>query len=277
MLTVSLLLKTVSCAPNAVLPLVVHSRFAEPSAVPPLPGGLSAHVASLPSSTQRLLFLPVGSCLYEPNGTAVFRVVGRIFLPPPPNRIHSWICPLLQALQPVNEAAPRLFSVRKPGWTLAWITLSDKGASGERDDCSGPLLAELVGEHLSLSHEQGFLLPDEPSQLRALVAELALGQGYDLVLTSGGTGLGPRDTTPEALLPLLERRLTGLEHAMFQNGLLHTPLAALSRPLAGTIGRTLTITLPGSQKAVEENLAAVLPLLGHALDKLHGDTTPCGN
>lgn len=273
----SLLVQTVSSVPDAVLPLVPLPRLAELSAAPLLPGGLRAHAASLSLSAQGSVFLPVGSRLYEPDGTALFRVVGRVFLPPPPNQTHSRICPLLQALQLVNEATPRLFSVRKEGWALAWITLSDKGASGDREDRSGPLLAELARKQLPLCHEQGFLLPDEPSQLRALVAELALGQGYDLVLTSGGTGLAPRDTTPEALLPLLERRLSGLEHAIFQTGLRHTPLAALSRPLAGTIGQTLVITFPGSRKAVRENLVALLPMLGHALDKLHGDSIPCGN
>ena len=106
--------------------------------------------------------------------------------------------------------------------------------------------------------------------------ELALGQGYDLILTSGGTGLAPRDTTPEALLPIFERRLPGFEQAMMQASLAKTPTAAISRAVAGTLGRTIVITLPGSRKAVSENLAAILPALGHALEKLHGDPSDCG-
>ena len=120
------------------------------------------------------------------------------------------------------------------------------------------------------------MIPDDPQTLRPLVMELALGQGYDLILTSGGTGLAPRDTTPEALLPIFERRLPGFEQATMQASPAKTPTAAISRAVAGTLGRTIVITLPGSRKAVSENLAAILPALGHALEKLHGDPSDCG-
>ncbi|MFR4119047.1 MAG: molybdenum cofactor biosynthesis protein B [Bilophila wadsworthia] len=156
------------------------------------------------------------------------------------------------------------------------ITLSDKGAAGLRVDESGPLMAADTRAKLPLCHEQGFMIPDDPQTLRPLVMELALGQGYDLILTSGGTGLAPRDTTPEALLPIFERRLPGFEQAMMQASLAKTPTAAISRAVAGTLGRTIVITLPGSRKAVSENLAAILPALGHALEKLHGDPSDCG-
>ena len=106
--------------------------------------------------------------------------------------------------------------------------------------------------------------------------ELSLGQGYDLLLTTGGTGLSPRDATPETLLPLLERRLPGFEQVILAAGLHKTAHAALSRTVAGTLGRTLVLALPGSRRAVEESLAAVLPALPHALEKLHGDMRDCG-
>ena len=149
-------------------------------------------------------------------------------------------------------------------------------AAGLRVDESGPLMAADTRAKLPLCHEQGFMIPDDPQTLRPLVMELALGQGYDLILTSGGTGLAPRDTTPEALLPIFERRLPGFEQAMMQASLAKTPTAAISRAVAGTLGRTIVITLPGSRKAVSENLAAILPALGHALEKLHGDPSDCG-
>ena len=142
--------------------------------------------------------------------------------------------------------------------------------------CAGPLMAADTRAKLPLCHEQGFMIPDDPQTLRPLVMELALGQGYDLILTSGGTGLAPRDTTPEALLPIFERRLPGFEQAMMQASLAKTPTAAISRAVAGTLGHTIAITLPGSRKAVSENLAAILPALGHALEKLHGDPSDCG-
>ena len=227
---------------------------------------------------------------------AVLTVVGRLLLPRPPlprapqgdgeSRFspHTWPCPLLRTLHPL-AAGRRCFTILPPlpgpdgrrSWSLAWITLSDKGAAGLRHDESGSLMAELTRAGLPLHHEQGFLIPDDVNALRALVLELSLGQGYDLVLTSGGTGLSPRDATPEALLPLFDRRLPGFEQAMMTASLAKTPTAALSRAVSGTIGKTIVLTLPGSRKAVRENLEAVLPALPHALEKLHGDPSDCGS
>ena len=133
----------------------------------------------------------------------------------------------------------------------------------------------MVRRAMPLCHEQRFLLPDEPAQLRALALELS-GQGYDLVISTGGTGLSPRDRTPEALIPVLERRLPGFEQAMMAASLHKTPRAALSRALAGTVGETLLFALPGSRRAALENLEAVLEALPHALEKLGGDISDCG-
>ena len=136
-------------------------------------------------------------------------------------------------------------------------------------------MAELVRPILPLCFEQRFLLPDDPDALRALVLELAIGQGDDLIVCSGGTGLTPRDLTPEALLPVLSRRLPGFEQCMMRVSLDKTPYAALSRSLAGTVGTCLVLALPGSVKAVDENLSAVLPAMVHTLAKLHGDASDC--
>ena len=155
------------------------------------------------------------------------------------------------------------------------MTLSDKGFAGLREGESGPALVDMVRRAMPLCHEQRFLLPDEPAQLRALALELS-GQGYDLVISTGGTGLSPRDRTPEALIPVLERRLPGFEQAMMAASLHKTPRAALSRALAGTVGETLLFALPGSRRAALENLEAVLEALPHALEKLGGDISDCG-
>lgn len=141
---------------------------------------------------------------------------------------------------------------------------------------SGPAIAEIIGADLPLCHSQGFLLPDEPGPLRALLTELALGLEYDLICTTGGTGLSPRDIAPQVTAALLDLPLPGFSQAMLAASLAKTPRAALSRAVAGVLGRSIVINLPGSRKAVLENLAAVLPALPHALDKLHGDSADCG-
>jgi molybdenum cofactor synthesis domain-containing protein len=102
-------------------------------------------------------------------------------------------------------------------------------------------------------------------------------QGFDLVVTSGGTGVAPRDITPEVTLAAIERRLPGLETAMMLAALQKTPHAALSRAVAGTLGESIVLNLPGSPKAVRENLAAVVSALPHAIAKLQGDESDCGS
>ncbi|AAS95451.1 molybdenum cofactor biosynthesis protein [Nitratidesulfovibrio vulgaris str. Hildenborough] len=161
------------------------------------------------------------------------------------------------------------------GYALAWVTLSDKGAQGQREDASGPCIAAMVRESIPLRYEQGFMLPDDGAQLRALLTELALVQRYDIIITTGGTGLGPRDVTPEATSAVIEKRLQGFEQAMLAASLAKTPHAVISRALAGTLGGAIIINLPGSRKAVAENLEAVLPALPHALAKLQGDPSDC--
>lgn len=222
--------------------------------------------------------LPVGAVIggYGPR----FRVAGRVFMPGPDRP-----CPLLRALvdwgpdgkgDPSSGSGARALPVTRSGYAAAVVTLSDKGYAGEREDHSGPALLDALHAALPLCHEQRFLLPDDPAALRALVLELAVGQGYDLVVGTGGTGLAPRDLTPEALLPVLDRRVPGFEQAMMQASLAKTPHAALSRALAGTVGACLVLALPGSVRAATENLVAVLPALPHALEKLAGDPADCG-
>lgn len=159
--------------------------------------------------------------------------------------------------------------------SLAWITLSDKGAAGKRTDESGPLIGELVSEQLGLESVQGFIIPDEADALKALLVELSLEQRFDLIVTTGGTGVGERDITPEATLAVIEKRLPGYERAMTAASLSKTPHGAISRAVAGTLGRSLIVNMPGSPKAVAECLEPLLPTLKHTLDKLQGDPTDC--
>jgi molybdopterin adenylyltransferase len=154
--------------------------------------------------------------------------------------------------------------------TAAAITISDKGYAGLREDKSGPLLAELL-------REQGFevmhtaIVPDERDQIAALLRELCDARRVDLVITTGGTGAAPRDVTPEATREVIEREMPGLAELLRWQGYQITPLAVLSRGVAGLRGGTLIINLAGNPKAVREGMTILQPVLAHALQMLKGE------
>lgn len=182
----------------------------------------------------------------------------------------------LSALENCTFAAESSAEVRKDGYSLAWITLSDKGAKGQREDRSGPLIREMAEQALPLSLVRGFVLPDEPGLIKALLTHLCLFLGVDVVLTTGGTGLSPRDFTPEATAAVMDKRLAGMEREMSRVSSEKTPHGMISRAVAGTIAESLVVNLPGSPKAVRENMEVVLPAIAHALGKLQGDSSDCG-
>lgn len=160
-------------------------------------------------------------------------------------------------------------------YRVAILTVSDRSAQGSRADRSGDVIRDLVTAQLDAEIVAYRIVPDEQPAIVAGLREWADAGVADLILTTGGTGLAPRDVTPEATRAVIERDVPGIPEAMRAASLAVTPFAMLSRMVAGTRGRTLIINLPGSPKGVRENLTVVLPALAHGLDKLLGDPNDC--
>ena len=149
-------------------------------------------------------------------------------------------------------------------YTVAVITVSDMGSRGLRQDTSGPAVRAMLEEAgFSVAHTA--ILPDEMEQISAELRDCADRRRIDLIVTTGGTGLSPRDVTPEATRAVLEREIPAIPVAMWMEGLKVTPRAMLSRAVAGIRGSSLLLNLPGSEKAARENLAVVIGALEHGL------------
>ncbi len=161
----------------------------------------------------------------------------------------------------------------RPAYRFGVLTASDKGAAGEREDKSGPAVAEFLapwGDVLDAA-----VVPDDRASLKAALKKMVTA-GLDAVFTTGGTGLSPRDVTPEATLEVVDRLVPGIAEAIRRETAAATPKAMLSRGVAGISGRTLIVNLPGSPKAVRECLEVLAPVLDHALEILTGRGGECG-
>lgn len=154
------------------------------------------------------------------------------------------------------------------------ITASDKGSKGEREDISGRLIKEMMSSN-GYEVKEWKVLPDERAEISKEIINMSDNLKLDLILTTGGTGFSPRDWTPEATLDVIHRQAPGISEAMRYYSLKITPKAMLSRGISGIRGETLIINLPGSPKAVEENLQFILPPLKHGLEILKGIAGEC--
>lgn len=156
--------------------------------------------------------------------------------------------------------------------SVAILTLSDKGSRGEREDLGGPLIREMIR---AIDAEVSYyaIVPDE----KTLIKEKLIGysKSVDLIITTGSTGLSPRDVAPDATLEVIEREIPGIAEAMRMAGLKKTNRAMLSRAVAGVRGKTLIINLPGSPKAVKEGLEAIMDVIPHAVEKIKGNAEDC--
>ncbi len=157
----------------------------------------------------------------------------------------------------------------------AVLTISDKGSRGEREDLSGPAVMEMLG-NIGAEIINYEIIPDDAEVISARIIRLSDETGADLIVTTGGTGVSPRDVTPEATKAVIDRELPGMAEAMRAESLKKTPHAMISRTVCGIRGKTLIINLPGSVKGAKENLAVVLPAIPHAIEKICGSDAECG-
>lgn len=152
----------------------------------------------------------------------------------------------------------------------AVLTVSDRAAAGVYQDESGPAVVEFLRTKLHFEDIATAIVPDDREEIERALLHWVEVDGVQLVLTNGGTGISPRDVTPQATLNVLDYEVSGLAEVMRTASLAKTPMAALSRAVAGVRGQTLIINLPGSPKAVKECLEAILSVIPHALSQLEG-------
>lgn len=158
--------------------------------------------------------------------------------------------------------------------TAGVITVSDKGSRGEREDVSGKEIMRLVKEIPAVVIEYE-IIPDETDIISHKLMDLIDEKKIDLVITTGGTGVSPRDVTPDATLGIIEKEIPGMAEAMRRESSAKTPYGMISRAVVGIRKQSLIVNLPGSPRGAKENFSAILPALKHTIDKIKGDETDC--
>jgi molybdenum cofactor synthesis domain-containing protein len=203
---------------------------------------------------------------------AIFHQTGDCIMP----RVGLFARVLTGGALAVGDAVEIEATVPRSAFQVVVLTLSDRCAARLTQDTAGPAVAALLRASMSAHIYHNEILPDERGPLSERLRHYADGHSIDLVVAVGGTGLSPRDITPEAVREVIERPTPGFDEAMRAASLATTPLAMLSRACSGVRGQTLILSLPGSERAAVENLRAILPALPHGLRKLRGDPEDCG-
>jgi len=158
----------------------------------------------------------------------------------------------------------------------AVITISDKGSRGEREDLSGKEIITLLKDiGAVIAHTE--IIPDEKKRIRDTLIDCADAKSLALIITTGGTGVSPRDVTPDATREVIDKEVPGMAEAMRRVSAAKTPHAMISRAVVGIRGNSLIVNLPGSPRAVRENLTVILPALKHAVEKIRGDDSECAS
>lgn len=164
----------------------------------------------------------------------------------------------------------------KQSYACAILTISDKGALGKRKDTSGPGLAELLENHGSFQVVKRSMIADHKEKIKEILCQWTDDDQFDLILSTGGTGVSPRDVTPEATREIIEKEIPGISEAMRRTSVSKTPYAILSRAIAGIRKTSLIVNLPGSREGALENLNSILAALPHAIYKIKGGEQDCG-
>ena len=212
----------------------------------------------------------IGKTCHDP--CAIFRTAGRCIMPGQGVFFEVLAGGMVRAGDEVQLT--RL--VGREVIQVAILTVSDRAARGEREDASGPALQEFVEAELGAHVVTRLVVPDERDKIEAALRTLVEWRGTDVILTTGGTGCGPRDVTPEATRAVIAREVPGLAEHMRAESISKTPHAMLSRAVAGIVGECLIVNLPGSPQGAVENLAAVAEALPHAVELVRGDVEDCG-
>ena len=202
---------------------------------------------------------------------AIYKVMGDCIMP----REGIFAKVLESGTIKVGDKIEVIYPEKDMPYMAAVMTLSDKGSRGERVDTSGPRAAEILKEH-GFKIVEEILLPDEEAQIKKHLIRLSDSRQVDLIITTGGTGLSPRDRTPEATLAVADRNVPGISEAIRAGSMTITKRAMLSRGVSVIRKKTLIINLPGSKKAVEESLSFIIDQLPHGLDNLRENTEDCG-
>ena len=205
------------------------------------------------------------------SGCEIFKIMGDCIMP----REGIFAKVLESGTIKVGDKIEVIYPEKDMPYMAAVMTLSDKGSRGERVDTSGPRAAEILKEH-GFKIVEEILLPDEEAQIKKHLIRLSDSRQVDLIITTGGTGLSPRDRTPEATLAVADRNVPGISEAIRAGSMTITKRAMLSRGVSVIRKKTLIINLPGSKKAVEESLSFIIDQLPHGLDTLRENTEDCG-